>query len=197
MDLRYFSRGTWLIIAFSLWNTFLVSRSSDAVELFNGKDLKGWVLMHEAKFEITNGVLCLVGGRGWLKTEKKYKDFELELEWRALEPRYDSGILIRATAEGTPWPTNAYQINLRYNMLGGLLKGSQPVIPSELPLLPPNQWHKMRVICQGTLLELYIDDEKCWTFNHIDLLEGYIGIQAEDKKFEFRNIRLRILDPNQ
>ena len=54
--------------------------------LFNGKDLTGWVPMHEVSFVATNGNLRLVKGMGWLRTEKQYTDFVLEVEWRALVP---------------------------------------------------------------------------------------------------------------
>src|SRR5512135_10419 len=68
--------------------------------LFNGKDLSGWVPVHEVTFVVTNGNLRLVKGMGWLRTEKQYGDFILEAEWRALVPEYDSGFFIRAGLEG-------------------------------------------------------------------------------------------------
>ena len=72
--------------------------------LFNGKDLTGWVPVHDVTFVVTNGNLRLVNGMGWLRTEKQYTDFVLEAEWRALVPAYDSGFFIRAGLEGKPWP---------------------------------------------------------------------------------------------
>ena len=55
--------------------------------LFNGKDLSGWVPVHDVTFVVTNSNLRLVTGMGWLRTEKQYTDFVLEAEWRALVPR--------------------------------------------------------------------------------------------------------------
>ncbi len=37
--------------------------------LFNGKDLSGWVPVHDVTFVVTNGNLRLVTGMGWLRTE--------------------------------------------------------------------------------------------------------------------------------
>src|SRR5512140_2704492 len=70
--------------------------------LFNGKDLSGWVSVNDTEFVVTNGNLRLVKGMGWLRTEKQYKDFVFEAEWRALVPQYDSGFFVRAGLEGKP-----------------------------------------------------------------------------------------------
>src|SRR5512146_2293690 len=78
------------------------------VSLFNGKDLTGWVPVHDVTFAVTNGDLRLVKGMGWLRTQKEYKDFVLEFETRPLEERFDSGIFIRAGLEGKPWPDEGY-----------------------------------------------------------------------------------------
>jgi len=169
------------------------SRSNQWIPLFNGKDLTGWVVMHGAKFTVQNGELHLVGGMGWLRTKEKYRDFELKLEWKALEPRYDSGIFLRCGLEGKPWPKDAWQVNLRYNMLGGLVKGSWPMVPAESPVLPPGKWNTMRIRCQGSQITLWINGKKNWTFDRLDSQEGYIGIQAEEKRFAFRNIQIRKL----
>ncbi|MCD6338017.1 MAG: DUF1080 domain-containing protein [Verrucomicrobia bacterium] len=162
--------------------------------LFNGKDLSGWVVMHQAVFKVVGGNLRLVTGMGWLRTRKKYRDFILELEWRALARRYDSGIFIRAGTEGKPWPPKAWQINLRYNALGGLVKGAWPVVPAECPMTPTNKWVKFRIEVRGKQVNLDVDGKRSWSFNRLDAAEGYIGIQAENKPFDFRNIRIKPLD---
>ena len=84
------------------------------VELFNGKDLTGWVPMNKAEWAVEEGLLTLTGkgGNGWLRTEKKYKDFELSLEWKTTAEKYDSGIFFHAIEKGDPWPKAGIQINL-------------------------------------------------------------------------------------
>lgn len=159
--------------------------------LFNGQDLKGWVPVHDVTFEVKDGNLRLVKGMGWLRTEKQYKDFVLEFEWRALDEGYDSGIFIRAGLEGKPWPTDGWQLNLLYSQIGSLVKGRRTVVPAETPRKPLNQWVKFRIEVQGTKIKLNVDGEDAWESNKLDAERGYIGIQAEDKAFDFRNIRIR------
>lgn len=161
--------------------------------LFNGKDFQGWVPVHDVTFEVVDGNLRLVKGMGWLRSEKQYKDFILEFEWRALVEQYDSGMFLRAGLEGKPWPTDGWQLNLRYNQLGALVKGYKTIVPAETPKAPVNQWVKFRVIVKGKTVKLIVDGEDAWESDKIDAERGYIGFQAENKAFDFRNIRIQEL----
>src|SRR5215213_1940759 len=59
----------------------------DWVQLFNGKDLSGWVEVGKEKWEIQEG---MISGRavtkeyGYLKTAKNYKDFQLSLKFKCV-----------------------------------------------------------------------------------------------------------------
>lgn len=161
--------------------------------LFNGRDLTGWVPVHDVTFVATNGNLRLVKGMGWLRTETPFTNFVLELEWHALESGYDSGLLLRAGLEGKPWPKDAWQVNLKVSSLGALVKGFKTVVPAETPRAPVGQWVKFRLEVRGRKITLDVDGERAWEFSELDAKRGYLGIQAEDKVFEFRNIRVQPL----
>lgn len=165
------------------------------VSLFNGKDLTGWVGVNDVEFKVVDGNLQLVKGMGWLRTEKQYQDFILELEWRALVNDYDSGIFVRAGLEGKPWPNGGWQVNLRSQGLGAFVKGYQTRVPSETPRKPVNQWVKFRLEVRGKKCKLSMDGEDGWETDVIDATRGYIGIQAENRAFDFRNIRIQELPP--
>lgn len=159
--------------------------------LFNGKDLSGWAPVHDVSFVVTNGNLRLVKGMGWLRTEKQYTNFIFEAEWRALVPKYDSGFFVRAGLEGKPWPTEGWQVNLAGAALGALVKGYKTVVPAETPPMPLNRWVKFRIEARGKKLTLDVDGERAWEYKELDADSGYIGIQAEDRAFEFRNLRIQ------
>jgi hypothetical protein len=184
-----------LLICILFASTALADDSGNShwTSLFNGKDLAGWVTMNDAAFVATNGVLHLDKSTGWLRTEKAYADFALEVEWRALETNYNGGIFIRAGLEGTPYPTNAWQINLKETALGQLLRGKPEVLPSTTPKLPVNEWVKFHIEARGTTLTLDVNGQRAWEFDKLDADRGYIGIQAENKRFEFRNLRVQEL----
>ena len=176
--------------ALALYVTAAEPTAPSGQSLFNGKDLTGWTNVNKSVFAVTNGNLQLVTGMGWLRSEKDYGDFVLELEYRPLVADYDSGIFIRCGAEGQPWPKDGWQVNLRYNALGALVRGYKAMVPAETPKLPVNQWVKVRIECRGKHVTLDMNGERAWEYDQLDRDRGYIGFQAEDKAFDFRNIRL-------
>lgn len=175
--------------------TLQAATPTPGTSLFNGRDLTGWTSVHDTTFEVKDGNLRLVKGMGWLRTDKEYGDFILEFEWRALEEKYDSGIFLRAGLEGKPWPKDGWQVNLRYDALGGLVKGFRPVVPAETPRKPLNQWVKFKIEARGKKITLDVDGERAWESETLDATRGYIGIQAEDRAFDFRNLRIQELAP--
>lgn len=173
------------------------NQAADETPLFNGKDLTGWTHVHEALFDVHEGNLRLVRGMGWLRTDKEYGDFILEVDLRPRVERYDSGLLFRVGLEGKPWPTNAWQVNLRRDMWGALVKdfkrihGSSvegPDIEDEMP------WTKLRLEVRGNRARLEMDGKLIWETDKIDRSRGYIGIQAEDRVFEFRKFQITELN---
>jgi hypothetical protein len=168
--------------------------AADWVPLFNGKDLTGWTAVHEAKFEAHDGSLRLVRGMGWLRTEKQYTDFVLEVELRPRVERYDSGLFFRAGAEGKPWPTDAWQVNLRRDKWGTLVRGFKDVVKSEVEgpdVDEEGPWSKFRLEVRGRKATLDIDGKRVWEFEGLDAERGYLGIQAEERSFDFRNFRIQ------
>jgi len=61
------------------------SSPSDALVLFDGSDLLQWEDQKgkKPKWEISNGVLTVVPGKGIIKTRTAFADCQLHIEWRA------------------------------------------------------------------------------------------------------------------
>jgi hypothetical protein len=161
--------------------------------LFNGEDLNGWVSVNDGQFAVTNSNIHLSKGMGWLRTERPYTNFIFEAEWRALQTNYNSGFFLRAGLEGKPFPVEVWQVNLKETALASLLKGSKTIVPSITLKLPVNEWCKFRMEVSGRKLVLYVNGERAWEFSELDSPHGYIGLQAEGKSFDFRNLHLQEL----
>jgi hypothetical protein len=161
------------------------------VSLFNGRDLAGWVPMNDGIFSVTNGNLRASKGNGWLRTTNTYRDFVFETEWQALETNYNSGFFVRAEQDGKPWPNDVWQINLRNTALGALLKGSTTLVPATTPEMPLEKWVKFRIEVRGKHISLDVDGKRAWESDQLDDGRGFIGIQAEGKTLDFRNLRLQ------
>lgn len=161
------------------------------ISLFNGSNLHGWVKMNGGIYAATNGILHLEGGKGWLRTEREFGDFVLEAEWRGLETNYNSGIFLRASLEGNPWATNIWQVNTKQSAIGELLQGPVKIVKSVTPPVPAGEWVKFRIEARGTNLSLDVNGKRAWEFHELKPARGYIGLQAEGKSFDFRNLRIQ------
>lgn len=81
------------------------ARAADALafrELFNGKDLSGWVNVNTAPdtWSVRDGMLVCRGQPiGVMRSEKQYENFILHIEWRHMEPGGNSGVFIWSDAK--------------------------------------------------------------------------------------------------
>ncbi len=162
------------------------------VSLFDGKTLDGWKV-ESCQVEVQDGCMFLKGGNGWLWVEKTYRDFVLELDWKALKKEhYDSGVFIRAVPPpgNGPWPERN-QVNLRQDLMGNIqeYKGAVP----RLDLVKPGQWNHFRLVVVGKTAELLINGQRAWKIDGFQPASGLVGLQCEvpaGGQFLIRNIRI-------
>ena len=87
----------------------LPAQESAFQDLFNGRDLSGWINVNCAMETWTakNGVIhCTGKPTGALRTERQYENFVLELEWRHMRPGGNAGVFLWAgpiAAPGVPF----------------------------------------------------------------------------------------------
>jgi Domain of Unknown Function (DUF1080) len=70
-------------------------------DLFNGKDLSGWINVNTDPdtWRVENGVLVCKGHPiGVMRSEKQYENFVLHVEWMHMEPGGNSGVFAWSTA---------------------------------------------------------------------------------------------------
>lgn len=161
-----------------------------SLDLFNGKSLEGWSEVNDAEFDVHDGALRLVDGMGWLRSDQLYGDFILEFETRALVDDYDSGWFFHAGLEGKPWPDAGWQVNLKTDALGALVRGYRAMLKPETEKVPVGEWMKLRLETEGENASLQINGKEVWQADFIEPGLGLFGIQAENKSFEFRNIHV-------
>lgn len=172
--------------------------------LFNGRDLTGWVVMHGGDWTIEDAVL--VGRNGtnwstdpevsgsWLRTERPYQDFILDLEYTI---EGNSGIFIRSGLDKNPAFTG-YEMQIVSDHGRAPSKGSagslyDVVAPSQNMTRPIGQWNQVRILAEGPRIQIILNGEMVVDFDEASRSEiGYIGLQNHDDKsvVKFRNIRL-------
>jgi hypothetical protein len=171
--------------------------------LFNGKDLAGWtthVWEDVPTWTVTDGVLRSTGGKGYLRTEGSFRDFDLVLEARVSDQaggRGNSGVYIRSqphTNQGVEYPP-AYEVQIDHgdgNNLTGSLYNRHKALATNLK---DGEWFRMRVQAVGPHIQVWINDQSVLDVQDATFPEGYIFLQQHHKSgvCEFRNIRVRRL----
>ena len=178
--------------------------------LFNGEDLTGWkAVLKSAEgetfegetFFVQDSVLHVTGKPfGYLRTEKKYSDYRLHLEWRwAGAEAVDGGVFNRLQDGDKVWPLGV-QLQMTPKDMGVLMGGiklegiegpfyKKDRIVAESPEKPLGQWNEMEFLCEGGSIKVWlngvlVNEAVC------DALDGYIAIQSEGGPMDFRNIFL-------
>ena len=81
--------------------TLAAQGSAGFVDLFNGRDLTGWINVNTAEetWKFRDGLLICSGRPlGVLCSEKQYENFVLHIEWRHMEAGGNSGVFIWSNA---------------------------------------------------------------------------------------------------
>jgi hypothetical protein len=202
----------WLAFCFSI----LLASTKGWQSLFDGKTLAGWrkMAVHGGR----GGVWVVEGGSivgdqdkdhtgGLLGTERKYSDFEIELEFKADYP-IDSGLFLRTREDGM-----GYQITIDYReggYVGSLYASGAGGFLAENPnwkkAYRDKRWNRLRVRIEGQPPHIIAWLNGFKTVDFADTKEryprdGYIGLQVhggqgawgDNCKVRYRNIRLREL----
>ena len=181
------------------------SHEGHQTTLFNGRNLQGWVAMGGGEWTVEQGVL--VGRHGtdwttnpevagsWLRSEKEYGDFTLELEY-AINDGGNSGIFIRSALNKNPAYTG-HEVQVlpdhgrppTNHSTGSLY---DVVAPMKNMSRPAGEWNQVRIVARGANIQVTLNGEKILNYEPSRSLRGYLGLQVHDERsvIKFRNIRV-------
>jgi hypothetical protein len=185
----------------ALWTALAGRPEESFTPLFNGRDLDGWVIENDGKFEVKGGVIFLDRGAGWLRSQKEYQDFELRLEFRFVSKGADSGIFLRASKEGKMWPAKNYQVQTMDNesIAGVYATGlARPQSKRDADLMRKvrktgGEWQSYAILLRGETIEVRLNGALITSGVGLTVRPGHLGLQGEGGQLEFRNIRIRPL----
>lgn len=131
----------------------------DWIQLFNGKDLAGWVEVGKEKWTVENGAihgLAISKEYGYLKTEKNYKDFHLALRFKC-EGDGNSGVFFHVDFKpGTPAVSQGLQFEIDCTIMrhtGGIYgDGRQWIVwpsPENELVVRHNEWNEYLLKVEG------------------------------------------------
>lgn len=192
-------------------------------DLFNGKDLTGWVNVNTAEDTWTvrdRTIVCSGHPIGVLRTDRQYENFILQIEWKHLEAGGNSGVFV--WSEGVPpkgkrlpkgveiqileldWAvqhnqTDAY-VHGEVFGTGGLKttpdnpRGSRSK-SAEKRCKGKGQWNKYTIVCVDGVIKLSVNGKFVNGISNATVKKGYICLESEGAEIHFRNIRIMELPP--
>jgi hypothetical protein len=174
--------------------------------LFNGKDLSGWTPYGTEKWFVEDGLLICESGPdkayGYLATDKHYKNFELNLEFKQ-EADGNSGVFIRSTIEGIKVSGWQVEVAPKGKHTGGVYEsyGRGWLIKPEASkeeVLKEGEWNQMKIVANGDTITSYLNGVEMVTITDSKIGEGKgsVALQIHDGggiKVKWRNIEIKEL----
>jgi uncharacterized protein (TIGR03067 family) len=186
------------------------------VQLFNGKDLKGWVpQMEDPKdpfamraWEVFDKVLIARGTpNGYLRTEKPYQHFVLEMECQPSQANVAPGAVAGDILFQIPVPDPGIEkpsgMRLQWDAGGsgvfvaiGALAPHPPKVP---PLFRPDfkafkpDWNQLRFESTAGRFEIVLNGKSILNVPDYQPQPGYFAIISKGTGMRYRNIRIKEL----
>jgi Domain of Unknown Function (DUF1080) len=181
-----------------------------------GPELKGWTrgpipptgkLNPKSQWAIdpTTGYLVCEGngGHDWLRWDQELGDFIYHVEWRftALSDTkgYNSGVYVRNSADAKVWhqaqtgdASGGYLFG--QTLKEGQLKRVQVSSQSkDQRVKPAGEWNTYEIRCKGPDVTLWTNGADTCVWHECEVRKGYVGVEAEGFKIEFRNVKIKPL----
>ncbi len=182
------------IILFVITLLTIVSCTNSFVLFQENK--KDWFVKGDANWVFTNKewVGNIKSGFGYLVTNKSYKDFILELEFKP-DSTINSGVFIRCTKLEID-PVSCFELNiwdLHPNQdfrTGAVVSKSTPLQHVETI----NKWNTYKIKIEKSHLKAWVNGVLTADIRDGSLTEGYIALQtAGIGEIRFKNIKLKVL----
>ena len=137
---------------------------SDAIVLFDGKDLSAWVSrqrgggISEPKWKVENGYVEMVPQTGSIETKQKFGDCQLHVEWTTLPPkepghfgqgRGNSGVVLMGRYESQV--LSGFDNKTYADGMAGSIYGLYP--PLVNPTRPEGEWNSYDIFFEAPRFE--------------------------------------------
>ena len=180
---------------------------AQTTELFNGENLEGWRVYGTEKWYVEDGLLiCESGpdaGYGYLGTDKHYKDFILDLDFKQ-EADGNSGVFIRSTVDGTTVSGWQVEVAPPGYFTGGIYESYgrnwliQPSLEKD-SALKFGDWNHMKIKVDGDTVTSWLNGTEMVSLTDeiIGEGEGSVLLQIHDGggiKVNWKNIEITPLD---
>jgi hypothetical protein len=217
-------------LSFLLFLFILVSScsSQETTSLFNGKDLSGWHIDVPAMdsipdainpFIVRNGMLVSLGTpQGHIITDKEYKDYRLDVEYRFAGEPGNCGVLVFASTPRALYKMfpKSIEVQMMHENAGdfwvivqdievdnmverrgpkeewGITEGKKRRILNltDDSEKPLGEWNHMKIECLKNEIKVWVNGDLVNYGYNATADNGQIALQAEGSEVEFRKVEL-------
>ncbi len=163
------------------------------ISLFDGKTLYGWRAFSNADWRVENGAITVSSGDGGLLCQTTpFSNYVLKLEFRSASGT-NSGIFLRTPSKPSDLAGDCYELNIA--------DSDNPFPTCSLVKrqkaegnFDSDDWQAYEVTLDGPRVTVKLDGKVALEYSDPNPLpRGFIGLQLNQGKVEFRNIKLKPL----
>ena len=206
-----------LFLSLFCFATFSFAADPAWIDMMPGKDLKGWTRIaippdkpvsekQQWSVDSADHTLICTGDQGheWLRYDaRQFENFVYHVEWKFTpvatpNPKYNSGVFFRNDEMGKVW----HQAQTSSGS-GGYIFAVTPVNgePKRITTVkerkgqfekPAGEWNIYDIRCDGKHCSLTVNGELS-SETDLEVLKGYLGLEAEGYLITFKNIRVKPL----
>ena len=167
--------------------------SAGWISLFDGETLYGWRPASQADWKVVDQSIQVTSGEvGLLRTTTQFGDYQLKLDFKAAKGT-NSGVFLRTSPTPDSPTYDCYELNIapmNNSFPTGSFVGRKKVNVE----CADDVWHTFDITMLGGQMNVKLDGEEVLDFQHeFHLGTGFIGLQHNEGKIQFKNIKLKPL----
>ena len=164
--------------------------------LFDGESLFGWRPASEADWGVTDGAISVSRGEpGLLATTSQFGNYQLKVDFRSA-PGTNSGVFLRTSPSPKPADvaSKCYELNIADPATSEYPTGSFAGRQRCRGDHPSAEWQTFEVTADGGRFQVKLDGQEVLDYTDPKPPgRGFIGLQLNSGKVEFRNVKLKPL----
>ena len=195
--------------------SWLESEPNGWKDIMPGADFAGWTRLafmsrtpmdpaSQWHVDAANHVLVCDGDKGheFLRYDQEFGDviFHAEYRFTKIEGKkgYNSGVMVRNSADGTTYfqaqvGEEGTGLSRRLSVDGQSQRFSLQRDMKENRVKPAGEWNVFEIRAQGPKMTVWVNGGITNEKADIPVLKGYLGLEAEGYRIEFRNLKIKQL----
>jgi TonB family protein len=158
------------------------------------------LVVEGARHSVADGIHELEPGRGWLRIDRLFLDFRLTLDFRAMTPDLDAGVMVRTWTGRGGWPDRGFRIRLptdaaarASSVLMGHREAVSVIQEGTIALRPGDDWQKLQIEGEGRRITVMLNDTLVGVFG-VERFGGHVLFDNKVGRVQLKNVRIASME---